>query len=88
MENKNTEIPSKLENAYIVSEALKPTTLASGNYVLLCCYDRNTSNAGSAARMTTGHHHKPAVLTAANAVDVMRQNAYIALSATVRCRLG
>ena len=31
LENKNTEIPSKLENAYIVSEALKPTTLASGN---------------------------------------------------------
>ena len=31
LENKNTEIPSKLENAYIVSETLKPTTLASGN---------------------------------------------------------
>ena len=33
LENKNTEIPSKLENAYIVhvSEALKPTTLALGN---------------------------------------------------------
>ena len=31
LENKNTEIPSKLENAYIVSEALRPTTLASGN---------------------------------------------------------
>ena len=33
LENKNTEIPSKLENAYIVSETLKPTTLASGNYM-------------------------------------------------------
>ena len=31
LENKNTEILSKLENAYIISEALKPTTLASGN---------------------------------------------------------
>ena len=31
LENKNTEIPSKLENPYIVSEALKSTTLTSGN---------------------------------------------------------
>ena len=36
LENKNTEIPSKLENPYIVSEALKSTTLSSGNKVPLC----------------------------------------------------
>ena len=34
LENKNTEIPSKLENPYIVSEALKSTTLTSGNHVI------------------------------------------------------
>ena len=31
LENKNTEIRSNLENPYIVSEALKSTTLTSGN---------------------------------------------------------
>ena len=50
LENKNTEIPSKLENAYIVSETLKPTTLASGNkervnsYLIVTNFIRHTKS--------------------------------------------